>query len=152
MFQISKKASTTISLVLAFLFMGGLIAAAVLLPFVLPEILAAGGRTQTAGVRILLTVLGYLAIALAAAADAMLFLLLQSIRQGKVFTRFCVAMIRYISWCLILFGLVFLPVGFLLRFAWVIAFAGLFLGLCLRVVKNCFEEATAIKEENDLTV
>jgi hypothetical protein len=33
-----------------------------------------------------------------------------------------------------------------------VAFAGIFLGLCVRVVKNVIEEATEIKAENDLTV
>ena len=36
--------------------------------------------------------------------------------------------------------------------ALVLAFTAALLGLCLRVVKNVIEEATAIKSENDLTV
>ena len=34
----------------------------------------------------------------------------------------------------------------------VLAFAAVFLGICLRVVKNVLEEGAEIKSENDLTV
>ena len=40
----------------------------------------------------------------------------------------------------------------LLSAALALAFTAALLGLCLRVVKNVIEEATAIKAENDLTV
>ena len=56
------------------------------------------------------------------------------------------------SWCCFLLCLLFgiLGIFFLLSFA--VAFIAVFLGLCLRVVKNVIEEATQIKDENDLTV
>ena len=73
-------------------------------------------------------------------------------RQGDVFTQKSVSAIRAISWCCIAAGILFAALipWFLLAAA--VAFVAAFVGLCLRVVKNAFEEATEIKSENDLTV
>ena len=48
--------------------------------------------------------------------------------------------------------MIFALLGYIFYIAYVIAVAVLFLGLCLRVVKNVIEEATELKNENDLTV
>lgn len=72
--------------------------------------------------------------------------------NGLVFTEISVSIIRFVSWCclilaaIILFAQVFHPTAF------IFALAVAFLGICLRVVKNVIEAATAIKNENDLTV
>ena len=42
--------------------------------------------------------------------------------------------------------------GYMFYVVFAVAAAMLFLGLCVRVVKNVVEEATEIKSENDLTV
>ena len=49
-------------------------------------------------------------------------------------------------------GVLFVVLGYYFKLAVVVAVAAIFLGLCLRVVKNVIEKATEIKAENDLTV
>ena len=157
MMKISRKTSTTLSFILAILFMAGLIATAFLLPWMVPKLIDlpdnVGSRDQiTDAGRILVLACSYLALLLAEVADILLLQLLKSVRGGNVFTPRCVGLIRGISWCLILFGAAFLPIAFYFQLAFIVSFAGVFLGLCVRVVKNAFEEAVALKEENDLTV
>lgn len=82
---------------------------------------------------------------------ALLFLLLR-VKRGLVFTSISVACIRFVSWGCILLAVSCVAVQYFLHMSYAIAFAALLLGLCLRVVKNVIEEATEIKNENDLTV
>lgn len=153
---ISKNASAILSMVLAFLFMAGLIVGAVFLPCLIDFLSENSGgfivHDFTTGGKMLITVAGYLVIVVAAVADVFLLLLLKNIRKGEIFTSVSVAFIRRISWCLFLVGVIFIPLGFFFLSSWIVAFAGIFLGLCIRVVKNAFEEAVFLKEENDLTV
>ena len=157
MMKIGRKASTTLSLALAVIFLAVLIFSAVIMPWLVNVLVDTRESMGTdAGIgeteQTLLLVLAYAVIAIALVADFMLLALLRNIRRCEVFTSCCVSLIRGISWCLIFFGIVFLPIGLYFQLAFGIAFAGIFMGLCVRVVKNAFEEAVAIKEENDLTV
>lgn len=85
-------------------------------------------------------------------ADVLLFLLLLRCQKGLVFTSKSVALIRGVSWCCLLLALVFLVLGMHFHLSFVVAFLAIFLGLCVRVVKNVIQQATIIKNENDLTV
>ena len=100
----------------------------------------------------LITAAGYCVLALAMLADILLFWLLLLVRAGEVFTARSVALIRGVSWCAIGVSLLFLLMARYYLIALALAFTAVLLGLCLRVVKNVIEEATAIKAENDLTV
>ncbi len=157
MLKISKKLSVSLSLALTILFMIGLIGAAFILPWLvrslieLPDNVGSRGDITLAG-RGFVLVVSYGVLAVCAAADVMLFFLLRRVRRGEVFTEQSVALIRGVSWCGILMGLLFALLGRYFQLAFAVAFAGIFLGLCLRVVKNVIEEATEIKAENDLTV
>ena len=78
--------------------------------------------------------------------------LLAGISLGEVFTAGNIALLRRCSWCCmavaavcLLFTWAFFP--FLL-----VSAAAAFIGLILRVVKNVFQQALAIKEENDYTI
>ncbi|MCQ2354662.1 MAG: DUF2975 domain-containing protein [Clostridia bacterium] len=157
MIKISRKASTILSLVLAAVFLLGLIFIAVIMPHLIDYFLdtpdTAGTRENiTKGEICLLFILSYAAVAAAVAADICVIQILRQVRRGEVFTAKCVSLIRTVSWCLIIFGLIFIPIGYYFRLAFAVALAAGFMGLCVRVVKNAFEEAVAIKEENDLTV
>lgn len=79
-------------------------------------------------------------------------LLLRNIRRGEPFTQKNVKLLRAISYCCFAGALVFVYFAFLKPFAFVIVFAAAFFGLILRVVKNCFEQAAALREENDFTI
>ena len=154
MLKINRKASTTLSFILAVLFLLVLVLAAIFIPYlaasVIPEdqtfpLLALNGR-------VVALVAGYVGIAIALFADITLLLLLHSVRRERIFTPYCVALLRRLSWFCMGEAIVFLAVGALFTLALFIAFIALLVGLCLRVVKNAFELAVALKEENDLTV
>ena len=157
MLKIKSNHSITLSIVLSVLFFLGCVVGAFIMPS-LTEMLInitgnIGNRAEiTNGGRILVLTLAYAVLAVLMLADALLFSLLLRVRSGLVFTRISVALIRGVSWCCFLLGTVFCGLGIYFQLAFIVAFAAIFLGLCLRVVKNVIEEATEIKSENDLTV
>ena len=154
MLKIDKKISVTISLVLTTLcFLGFLFMVGYMPSFVgwLFEITPDASGIGDTGRSVALAE-AYVILALALAGDITLFFLLQAVRKGDVFTDKAVAMIRLISWCLIAIGVIFFT---MFKFFPRIPFIGaifVFFGITVRVVKNVIEEATAIKNENDLTV
>jgi hypothetical protein len=88
----------------------------------------------------------------ALAAMICLDLLLGNIRKGQPFIEKNVKYLRVISYCAFAVAALFVYFATLRPFAFAIVFAAAFIGLILRVVKNCFEQAVAIREENDFTV
>lgn len=81
-----------------------------------------------------------------------LYRLLQNISRDKVFVADNVKYLRRISWACHLASIISLvSMFYYLPFCLVAAPAG-FMGLILRVVKNVFAEAVAIKQENDFTI
>lgn len=152
MLRISKNASLVVSLLLTILFFIVLLLAMVVLPHFVQLISPVALRPLAMRDGVLIMAAGYLILVLAALADALLFRLLLLIRRGEVFTARSVALIRGVSWCAVAVSLVFLWMTWYYSVALVLSFTAVLLGLCLRVVKNVIEEATAIKAENDLTV
>ena len=155
--KISKNLSTGLSLALAIFFFAACIVGLFILP-TLTEILLNTpdniGNRETIGLigRTLCLIGAYCIVLDMMLADALLFRLLLRVRKGEVFTDTSVGLIRGVSWCCL--GLC-IPFGFLgiyFQLSWIVCFLALFLGLALRVCKNAFEEATRIKQENDLTV
>lgn len=78
--------------------------------------------------------------------------LLWNIRKNKAFIEQNVKMLRAISYCCFCVAVIFIYFAVLRPFAFVIVFAAGFFGIILRVVKNCFQQAVAIREENDFTI
>ncbi len=78
--------------------------------------------------------------------------LLNNIKKGEPFIKQNVKLLRAISYCCFAAAAVFVYFSFLKPFAFVVVFAAAFMGLVLRVVKNCFEQAVALREENDFTI
>lgn len=152
MLRISKNASVTVSIVLTALFCAVLLASAFILPDFVQLIASAALRPLGLRDGIAILVSGYLILLFALLAAVMLIRLLLLVRSGSVFTAKAVSLIRGVSWCAFVIGLVFLIMSWYYLVALVLAFTAVLLGLCLRVVKNVIEEATAIKFENDLTV
>ena len=157
MFKLPKKYSLYISLSLCVIFFAACVAGAFIMP-VLSEMLVntkdnIGNRGDiTEAGRAFVLFLAYMILAIVVAADIMLFVLLLRVRKGMVFTSASTELVRGISWCCFLLGAVFAVLGIYFQLAFILAFAAVFLGICLRVVENVLEEATEIKEENDLTV
>lgn len=152
MLRISKGASVTISLVLTGLFFAVLVFCLFIMPGFVRLILPVSPRAIRTGDAALITAVGYGVLVLAMLADLLLFRLLLLVRAGEVFTARSVALIRGVSWCAIGVSLLFLLTARYFLIALALAFTAVLLGLCLRVVKNVVEEATALKAENDLTV
>lgn len=157
MLRISRKASVGLSLVMTVIFFAVIVAGAIIMPTLVemlidtPDNIGSRDQINDSG-RNLVLVVAYLVLAVAAVADIFLFLLLRRVRAGEVFTGRSVALIRGVSWCCILFGLLFAVLGYYFQLALAVGFAALFLGVCLRVVKNVVEQAVELKQENDLTV
>ncbi len=157
MMKISSKASTNLSIALSVVFFAAIIFGAFLMPYFVnmlvgtPEEIAQRPFFVAEGESIILAV-AYAVLAVAALADVLLFVLLLRVRSEQVFTDKSVALIRGISWCAVVIGVLFFGLGYYFKLAIVVGVAAVFLGLCLRVVKNVIETATEIKCENDLTV
>ena len=133
---------------LAVLFIFGLIGCAVgLIPY-----LNAVGDTIETGDRPVILGIGYTILAVAAAADVLLICLLRRVQKEAVFTQKSVDLLRWISWCCVAAGVLFIWLGSYFLLSYAVAFVAVLVGICLRVVKNVIAEATEIKSENDLTV
>lgn len=157
MLKIPSKWSVWLSMALSVIFFGVCIAGAVVMPSLvtmlidLPDNIGDRDAITEAG-RVMVLILAYMALAAMMTADALLFWLLQRVRRGEVFTATSVSLVRGVSWCCFLLCVAFCGLGIYFQLAFIVAIMAVFLGLCLRVVKNVIEEATLIKSENDLTV
>lgn len=78
--------------------------------------------------------------------------LLFNIKNEQIFTEKNVKYLRRISWCCITVAVITLISGFFYIPYSFIAVAAGFIGLMLRVVKNAFQNAVALREENELTI
>lgn len=157
MLKIPSKASIVISTILSVLFLSGCLIGAFFLPQATNALIDAkyivnGYEYITPQNRMVIHALSYVVLADVVVADILLFFLLIRVKSGEVFTKKSVALIRGVSWCCIILGLVFAVIGLYFYISFIVAFAALFLGICIRVVKNVIEQATEIKQENDLTV
>ena len=81
-----------------------------------------------------------------------LWRLLRNIRNGAVFTGQNVQRMRRISWCCVWAAAICLASAlYYLPFVFV-AIAASFMSLIVRIVKNAFQQAIAMKDELDLTI
>ncbi len=78
--------------------------------------------------------------------------LIANIGKSEVFIEDNSKSLRIISWCCIFVGLTFTVFGLWRLSFFLGAFFAFFMGLIMRVLKNVFEKAVSIKNENDLTV
>ena len=156
MLKIPRKMSITLSMVIAVaffmvcLFGVGFMPKLVEMLIDLPDNIGNRGMV-TDSERLLILIIAYAILAVTMVAVIMMFALLMGVCRGMVFTPKSVGFIRGVSWCCFLLCLFFGILGRYFQLAIIVALAAVFLGLCLRVVKNVIEEATEIKTENDLT-
>ncbi len=151
MLTISKKHSLILSLSLSVLFFALCTVGAIFLPHITEVFISMKERFPENGPTVVL-ILAYCVLFIAAVADGLLFVLLLRVRRSLVFTKASLSLVRSLSWCCLAIGLIFAVLGYYFLISFAVAFAAVFLGLCLRVVKNVLEEASEIKSENDLTV
>ncbi len=83
-----------------------------------------------------------------------LFKLLSNISRKKVFENSNTVCLRLISWCCFAVSALLFLWGFFtdLEVIFLAGFVAGFMGLILRVLKNVFDEAVSIREENDYTI
>ena len=112
--------------------------------------IVAAQNMQSVFVPLLITL--YAAVPPAVIALICLDKLLNNIRKEQPLVSANVKYLRIISYCCFAESLVFVYFGLLKPFAFVIIFVAAFIGLILRVVKNVFEQAVAMREENDFTI
>lgn len=149
-----KNISVIISLAIALITLAALIVIALVLPKLVDSYIDLRGRNDyfSDSDRIQVKIILYVILIPAFAADIFLLALLNLVAKKKVFTELAVGLLRFISLCCFAEVVLFTVISKFFLLGLVIAFAALFLGIVLRVVKNVIEEATAIKAENDFTV
>lgn len=149
MLKISEKVSAKISVILSVVFLIAVAVAAVAMPWLAFEMMHM--PSEQPHIAFVFAIV-YAILVLAFAAGVFMLRLLHRIRRGEVFTEQSVAQLRGVSWCCLLAGGLFVLLGIYFPLSFAVAFVALFVGLCLRVVKNVLEEAVVLKSENDLTV
>lgn len=78
--------------------------------------------------------------------------LLGNIKKEIVFTADNCQHLRYISWCCICAAIPFGVFGAWRFLSFIVAIAAGFFGLILHVLKNVFDKAVELQEENDYTI
>ena len=152
MLRIPNKTSVTLTLIVTFVTLALLAAVTVALPsltyFYLHSLHAALMEAHYTGILVNL----YAALVPAYCAVFVLIRLLRNVRQEAVFCDSSVSCLRILSYCCFAETVIFAVLGRFFVLSFLIAFAALFMGLILRVVKNVIGEAVELKNENDLTV
>lgn len=78
--------------------------------------------------------------------------LLFNIKKNEIFIAENVRILKRVSWCCIIIAIItFIGGIFYMPFLFVF-FAGIFVGILLRVLKNVMQSAVSLREENDLTI
>lgn len=125
---------------------------AVCIPFV-PQIARwYDAYTQKESIFVPFVVCVYLAMIPAGIILFLLNKLLSNIRGERVFESDNVRVLRVISYCCFAISAVSVGMSFFRPLGVTIVLAAAFMGLLLRVLKNVFEQAVVLREENDLTV
>ncbi len=153
--KISKSASTLLSLILALTLLALILFFAVAMPFFIdtaPVMMGVKAYFTEKCADVIFWVWFYLLLLTAAVCCVALAAILLRVRKELVFTPETVSLIRFISWGCMFIAIVCLAVVYYFHMSFLFTLAAGFLGLCLRVVKNIIEQATEIKNENDLTV
>lgn len=78
--------------------------------------------------------------------------LLRNLRQGKVFDSDNVGLLKNISICCFVISIISLSLCTRIYFLGIVALMTAFMGLIVRIVKNVFSAAIAMRSELDLTV
>jgi hypothetical protein len=78
--------------------------------------------------------------------------IIKNIKSEVIFVMDNVKYMRILSWCCFFVSIATLIYGWFMYYFLVISAAAAFFGLILRVLKNVFEEAVKIREENDFTI
>lgn len=79
--------------------------------------------------------------------------LLFNIRKNEIFVKMNVTILQLLSYCCLFVGVEYIVICYSRYIAMIfVGFAALFIGIILRVVKNVFDKAVDLREENDYTI
>lgn len=144
-----QKKSVILSSVLVKLIFAAIILAAF---FIVPFAKWYAAACEKPEIMLPFTIILYASLVPAFIALLMLNRLLSNIKYHHIFINQNVKLLRILSWCCYGVAVLFGIFGFFRIWGFVIAFAAAFFGLILRVIKNVFQEAVHIREENDFTI
>lgn len=145
-----QNRSAWLSLILVYIFGAMLIALAFIAPMLVRKYIELTSRPETMFLPV--TTAFYAVFPLAAATLLSLEILLRRILRGEVFVAANVASLRLVSYLLYAATVVFLVAGFFYGPFFILAVAAAFVATVVRVVKNCFDIAVVLKDENELTI
>ena len=145
-----QNRSAWLSLTLVYIFGALLIVLAFTAPLLVRTYIELTARPETMFLPV--TTAFYVIFPLAAATIVALARLLRRILRGEVFVSANVASLRLISYLLYAAALVFLVAGFFYGPFFILTAAAAFIATVVRVVKNCFDAAVLLKDENELTI
>ena len=155
--HLSNRASSMVSLVLAIALVPALTFLSIKLPHFVNVLLNVHEAIGNDGVlkaweRTGVLIDAYAMLLVAFAAVALLIVLLRSTLSEKVFSVCALRTLNGLSLCCFSEGIFLLYIAFYFPAVLCLTLAALFLGVCLRVVRNVISEAMRYKEENELTV
>lgn len=145
-----EQKSLIVTIWMVKIMIGILFAAPILLPFIVTWY--TGMREQLYPFYWPTLILSYCCLIPAGVALFCMDRLLNNIRKTNVFVAENTEHLRKISWCAYAVALLFVAIGLMRPTGLVVAFAGFFIGVVLRVIKNVFAQAVAIREENEFTI
>lgn len=153
----NSKKSTTLSIIVCFIFLLILTAAMFIGPYGVKMwlVLYRGFNPNGEALHDLLTLFKWCFYPCSVFAYITLYSLIKllfNIKAQEIFIAKNVTYLRVISWCCFAVALITLIGGCIYIPFMVVAVAATFMGLMLRVVKNVMQNAVEIKAENELTI
>lgn len=145
-----KSKSLSLSKITTILFLVLLIAASLFLPAIVRQYILLRNENTALFLPLLITV--YTSVPFAGGLLVCLYCLLHNIGKNNIFTDKNVTFLRIASWCCFAAAIIYGVCSFRYLPAILISLAAAFMGLILRVIKNVFEQAIMIKNENDYTI
>lgn len=146
----TKPKSIYLSSILIKLFMLVLVISIFTLPFIVSWYIDIANKEQIIYWPLLITL--YASLVPASIALFCLNRLLENAKKDLVFVTNNVKSMRILSWCCFAVTIIFSVFGFYYILSLLISIMAALVGLMFRILKNIFEQAIAIKEENDFTI
>ena len=147
----SESKSLVLSKICLILFMALLLAAAILAPQLVRQLMLMSAQARVVGKELFLVTI-YVGFVPSAALLVCLYKFLHRIGKGHVFVKENIAYLRLISWFCFFGAAVCLASGLYYLPWYTIGVAGAFAGIIVRVIKNLFAKAVSLQDDAELTI
>ena len=144
----TKQKSILTSIIMTAVLFVIIIVAAIFLPRIIEIYLSLGMDIDYSDFMVAL----YISVIPGLVCTAGLLKLLLNIKKDNIFVVQNVKILRGLSWCCFFVSAEYIMIGHEYIAMLLFSFAAFFFGLILRVIKNVFDEAIQIREENDYTI